>query len=84
VNGKAFYRTEDSVMQSVPTFELQFQPDRQRSLLEFPQSLAEVSDKSDSAPSGPGCIRGIQAALAIEAVAALMFYGFWQLSHLLR
>jgi hypothetical protein len=29
-------------------------------------------------------MRGIQSALAIEAVATLMFYGLWQLSHLLR
>jgi hypothetical protein len=29
-------------------------------------------------------MRGIRSALAIEAVAALMFYGLWQLSHLLR
>jgi hypothetical protein len=71
-------------MRSVPAFELQFLPDRQRSLLEFPQNLAEVNEKSDAGPSAPGCMRGIQAALAIEAVAALMFYGFWQLSHLLR
>jgi hypothetical protein len=29
-------------------------------------------------------MRGIQSALAIEAVTALMFYGLWQLSHLFR
>jgi hypothetical protein len=53
-------------------------------VLEFPQSLAEVNEHEDSLPSRPGCMRGIRSALAIEAVAALMFYGLWQLSHLFR
>ena len=53
-------------------------------MLEFPQNLAEVSEHEDSSPSRPGCMRGIRSALAIEAVAALVLYGLWQLSHLLR
>ncbi|MGO9937284.1 MAG: hypothetical protein ACLPH3_06395 [Terracidiphilus sp.] len=79
-----FHRSAQGEMGSVPAFELQFVPVRQSSLLEFPQSLAEVKDQDDSSPSRPGCMRGIRSALAIEAVAALMFYGLWQLSHLLR
>ena len=71
-------------MQSVPTFQLQFEPTRQSSVLQFPQNLAEASEQENSTPARPGCVRGIQAALAIEAVAALVFYGLWQLSHLFR
>jgi hypothetical protein len=71
-------------MQSVQTFQLKFVPAQQSSLLEFPQSLAEASEQDNSSPNSPGCMRGIRSALAIEAVAALMFYCLWQLSHLLR
>jgi hypothetical protein len=79
-----FNPAETNVMRSVPTFQLQFVPVRQSSVLEFPQSLAEVNEQHDPSPSRPGCMRGIRSALAIEAVAALMLYGLWQLSHLLR
>jgi hypothetical protein len=82
VTARVLQRAESDGMQSVPTFQLQFV--RQSSVLEFPQSLAEASQQDNSSPSRPGCMRGIQSALAIEAVAALMFYGLWQLSHLLR
>jgi hypothetical protein len=84
VTARVFHRAEDNMMPSVPTFQLQFVPVRQSSLLELPQSLAEASEQDNSSPSGSGCMRGIQSALAIEAVAALMFYGLWQLLHLLR
>ena len=84
VTTRVLHRAESNGMQSVPTFQLQFVPVRQSSLLEFPQSLAEASEQDNSSPSGSGCMRGIQSALAIEAVAALMFYGLWQLLHLLR
>ena len=84
VTTRVLHRADSNGMQSVPTFQLQFLPARRSSLLEFPQSLAEASEQDNSSPSRPGCMRGIQSALAIEAVAALMFYGLWQLSHLLR
>jgi hypothetical protein len=84
VTTRVLHRAESNGMQSVPTFQLQFVPARRSSLLEFPQSLAEASEQDNSSPSRPGCMRGIQSALAIEAVATLMFYGLWQLSHLLR
>ncbi len=81
---RAIHRAEDSVMRSVPAFELQFVPVRQSSVLDFPLTGANRDELDESSPSIPGCMRGIQSALAIEAVAALMFYGFWQISHLLR
>jgi hypothetical protein len=84
VNAKVVYRAEDSAMRSVPTFELQFVPARPSSVLDFPRAEANRSEQEDGAPTDPRCMRGIQSALAIEALAALMFYGFWQLSHLLR
>lgn len=84
MTSRVFQPAVDDVMQSVPTFQLRFEPARQSSLLEFPQNLAEVSERENSTPTRPGCVRGIQAALAIEAVAGLVFYGLWQLSHLLR
>jgi hypothetical protein len=84
VTSRVFQRTEDSAMRSVPTFELQFVPVRQSSVIDFPLTQADRDELKNSSPSIPGCMRGIQAALAIEAVIALMFYGFWQLSHLLR
>jgi hypothetical protein len=84
VTRSVFQRGAQGEMGSVPAFELQFVPVRQSSLLEFPQSLAEVNEQDSASPNQPGCMRGIRSALAIEAVAALMFYGLWQLSHLLR
>ncbi|HUD54885.1 MAG TPA: hypothetical protein VMR02_06650 [Terracidiphilus sp.] len=84
MTSRVFHPAETNVLRSVPTFQLQFVPVRQSSVLEFPQSLAEVNAHEDSLPSRPGCMRGIRSALAIEAVAALMFYGLWQLSHLFR
>ncbi|MGA8670546.1 MAG: hypothetical protein WB679_11755 [Terracidiphilus sp.] len=83
MTSRVFHSAETDVLRSVPTFQLQFVP-RQSSVLEFPQNLAEVSEHEDSSPSRPGCMRGIRSALAIEAVAALVLYGLWQLSHLLR
>jgi hypothetical protein len=84
VTSRVFHPAETDVMRSVPTFQLQFVPVQQSSVLEFPQNLAEANERQDSSPSRPGCMRGIQSALAIEAVTALMFYGLWQLSHLFR
>ena len=84
MTSRVFHSAETDVLRSVPTFQLQFVPVRQSSVLEFPQNLAEVSEHEDSSPSRPGCMRGIRSALAIEAVAALMLYGLWQLSHIFR
>lgn len=66
-------------MQSVPAYDLQFVRIRQR-LVELPVGR-EASDASNTAISHPGCMRGIQSALAIEAATALMVYALW---HLMR
>lgn len=54
----------------------------------FPIKLSEVdpemNDLLDSAPSGLGCARGVQAALAIELVGAVLIYGIWALTHMHR
>jgi len=70
---------ETGTTRVVPSFELQFIPVRESSVLQFPHAHDADSDNRD-----PGCIRGIRFALAIEAVAAVTIYGIWQLSHLVR
>jgi len=80
VGTRVFHTPETGAIRAVPTFELQFVPVRQR-LLQFPQEHQQEKDWRDD---GPGCLRGIRFALAIEAVGALMVYGLWQLAHLVR
>ncbi len=75
-----FHPPETGTLRAVPTFELQFVPARDSSVLQFPRP----QEDDDSAEGAPGCIRGIRFALAIEAAAAVMIYGIWQLSHLVR
>ena len=72
----------EGVMQNLPAYELQFVPVRQ-TVVEMPLKR-DVSETSDAPLGWPGCIRGIRSALAIEAAVALMVYGVWQLTHLLR
>ena len=76
-----FHSPETIAGSPIPTFELQFVPARQ-TVLEFPGPSAKRLH--DEALSKPDCIGGIRSALAIEAVAALLIYGVWQASHLLR
>ena len=76
-----FHQFEDAV-QSLPAYELRFVPVRQ-TVVEFPIHK-DLIETQDSSLARPGCIRGIRSALAIEAAAALMVYGLWQLMHLLR
>jgi hypothetical protein len=51
----------------------------------FPTKLSEFDpethDLLDSSPSGLGCVRGVQAAVVIEAAGALLIYGIWALLH---
>ena len=75
--------SSETALPSVPTFELQFAPVRP-TVLEFPLRDAEGKDGYHGVQSASGCLRGIQSALAIEAAAALVVYGTWQLVHLLR
>ncbi len=78
---RVVHSPETGTIRVVPTFELQFVPVRESSVLQFPQArIDDAADRDDA----PGCIRGIRFALAIEAVAAVMIYGIWQLSHLVR
>ena len=45
---------------------------------------AIIGRTSRPVSDGMGCVRGIRMALLIEAAAALLFYGLWQLRHFLR
>jgi len=81
VSRRVLHQFED-VVQSLPAYELRFVPVRQ-TVVEFPLSK-DARETQDEALARPGCIRGIRSALAIEAAAALMVYGLWQLMHLLR
>ncbi len=67
----------------IRTFELHFVPVR-RSVLEFPHPHAVAKPPQDEASTRPGCLRAVRTALAIEAALALLIYGCWQVSHLLR
>jgi hypothetical protein len=44
----------------------------------------EMNDLLDPSPSGLGCVRGVQAAVAIEAASALLIYGIWLIVHMRR
>jgi hypothetical protein len=54
----------------------------------FPTKLSELDpemqDLLDSSASGLGCLRGVQAAVVIEAASALLIYGLWLLVHMRR
>ena len=80
MSNSMFHSPETGTLRAVPTFELQFVPAREGSVLQFPLASEDTDDRDGV----PRCIRGIRFALAIEAVAAVMIYGIWQLSHLVR
>lgn len=73
-----FHSPETGTLRAVPTFELQFVPVRDSSVLQFPHA----NEDADARDGAPGCIRGIRFALVIEAAAAIMIYAIWHLSHL--
>lgn len=81
MGSRAFHSPDTVTVHPVPTFELRFVPLRDASVLYFPEAHLQEKDFREDAP---GCVRGLRFALAIEAVAALMIYGVWQLSHLVR
>jgi hypothetical protein len=70
---------DSGAISQLPAFELRFVPLRDASVLPFPEPRLEETDFREDAS---GCVRGLRFALAIEAVAAVMIYGLWQLSHL--
>ncbi len=44
----------------------------------------EIRDLVDSISNALGCVRAVQAAVAIEAVGALAIYAVWFLAHMHR
>lgn len=74
-----FHTPESGSLRTLPAFELQFVPVREKSVLQFP--LEQLHEK-DWREDGPRCVRGVRIALAMEAVAALMIYAVWHFSHL--
>ncbi len=50
----------------------------------LPAGSAAMDCPSRPVSDGMGCVRGIRIAILIEAAAALLFYGLWQLRHFLR
>jgi len=79
--GHRVFQAPDAAAVQVPAFELRFVPLREASVLHFPDANLPEKDFREDAS---GCVRGLRFALAIEAVAAVMIYGIWQLSHLVR
>jgi hypothetical protein len=65
------------VFRPVRTTEAPDADGREAIVVEFPQ-------RQDASVCPVGCVRGVQFALAIEAVAALAIYGIWQVYHLLH
>lgn len=49
--------------------------------LEFNSDFDELQEAYSS---GMGCIRGVRAAFAIEAVTAMACFGAWYVWHLMR
>ncbi len=45
---------------------------------------SEVRELVDSISNTLGCVRAVQAAIAIEALGALVLYGIWFLAHVHR
>lgn len=78
---RVFHSPETGALRAVPAFELRFVPIREASVLQFPHTQAQEKDWPEESPA---CFRGVRFALAIEAAAALMIYGLWHLSHLVR
>jgi len=78
---RVFHSPKTGTIGSVPTFQLQFVPLREASVVQFPRVALQEKDWREDCP---GCIRGLRFALAIEALAALMIYGIWHLSHWVR
>jgi hypothetical protein len=58
-------------------------PVRETSACESADFDAELRDLFDSYANGLGCIRGVQAALAIEVAGALLIFAIWLLAHFL-
>jgi hypothetical protein len=83
MSSTAFHSPETVATQPISTFEFQFGP-VPRSILEFPHAHAPAKDPHNEEPNRPACVRGVRSALAIEAIMALLIYGVWQISHLLR
>ncbi len=44
----------------------------------------EIRQVVDSISNALGCVRAVQAAVAIEAIGALAIYGVWFLAHIHR
>jgi hypothetical protein len=83
MSSSAFHPSETAAAPPIRTFELRLIPTRQP-VIEFPHADSAIHDPHDEALSRPGCIRGVRSALAIEAAAALLIYGLWLVSRLLR
>lgn len=81
MGNRVLHSAETGAIRSVPTFELQFVPAHEASVLPFPQAHLPEEEWPENAP---GCVRGVRFALAIEAAAALMIYAIWHFSHLWR
>jgi len=81
MGSRVLHSPETGTTPSVPTFQLQFVPAQEASVLQFPHPHLQEKDWRED---GPGCVRGVRFALAIEAATALMIYGIWHLSHLVR
>jgi hypothetical protein len=59
-------------------------PRPKTSICESADLDAELGELFDSNSNGLGCIRGVQAAIAIEAGAAVLIFAVWLLAHMLR
>jgi hypothetical protein len=73
-----------SKIPSVTSAAVHEMPARDTSVFEARDFDAELQDLLDSISNGLGCVRAVQAAVAIEAAGAVLIYGIWFLVHLHR
>jgi hypothetical protein len=80
VSSSVFYRSPAAVpaANNSSIFEM---PVRDTFPIKLSEFHPEMDDLLDSTPSGLGCLRGVQAAVLIEAAGALLIYGIWALLH---
>lgn len=76
---RAFKHSHAGGISSGASANLYFMPVQQA--LEFNSDFDELQEAYSS---GMGCIRGVRAAFAIEAVTAMACFGAWYVWHLMR
>ncbi len=80
---KVFHLSAATALSDAEINEVHVMPVRELSVLETDFD-SEIRELVDSISNALGCVRAVQAAVAIEAMGALLIYGIWFLAHIHR